>query len=65
MDASKELIKGPEGATGLTKHAGKAVVGLALASTIFGVINTIYGARTSAGQKNRNVFDKKDKITVQ
>ena len=65
VDSAKELYKGPHGETGFVKHAGKAVIGLALASSIFGVINTIYGARTAAGQESRNVFDRKGKITVQ
>ncbi len=55
VDASKELYKG---------KAGKAVIGTAAAATILGVINTIYGARTAVEQ-NKNVFDKKGKITVQ
>lgn len=65
VDSAKELYKGPVGEKGFTKHAGKIMLGIAAASTIFGALNTIYGAKTAAGQKNRNVFDKKDKITVQ
>lgn len=66
VDASKELYNGPAKAKGFTKHAGKAVIGLALASSVFGALNTIYGAKTSAGQRNnQNVFDTNGKITVQ
>lgn len=64
IDSSKELFKGPEGKVGFAKHAGKAIIGLAALSSLFGAINTIYGAKTSVGQR-KNVFDKKDKITVQ
>ena len=65
VDAAKELYKGPEKAEGFAKHAGKAILGIALASSIFGAINTIYGAKTAAGRESKNVFDKKSKITVQ
>lgn len=65
VNASKSLYNGPERATGLTKHAGKAIIGLALASSVLGAINTIYGAKTSAGQRHKKVFDKNGKITVQ
>ncbi|MCR5265043.1 MAG: hypothetical protein K6E29_00435 [Cyanobacteria bacterium RUI128] len=65
VESAKELYKGPAGEKGFTKHAGKIMLGIAAASSILGAINTIYGAKTAAGQKNRNVFDKKDKITVQ
>lgn len=65
VDSCKELYKGPETGNMFKKHAGKGIIGLALAATIFGAANTIYGAKTSAGQRNRKVFDKKDKITVQ
>ena len=65
VDSAVSLYKGPEGAKGLKKYAGKGILGIALASSILGAANTIYGAKTSAGQRNRKVFDKKDKITVQ
>ena len=65
VDSAKELYKGPVGEKGFTKHAGKIMLGIAAASSILGAANTIYGAKTAAGQKHRNVFDKKDKITVQ
>ncbi len=64
VDAAKELYNGPAAKTGWNKHAGKAVLGAALLSSVFGAINTIYGAKTAVGQA-KNVFDKKDKITVQ
>ena len=63
VDASKELYKGSEGSI-IKKHGGKALIGIALLSSVFGALNTIYGAKTSVGQR-KNVFDKKDKITVQ
>ena len=64
-DASKELYNGPAAAKGFAKHSGKVVLGLAAASSVLGAVNTIYGAKTSAGQKNANVFDTNGKITVQ
>lgn len=65
VDSCKELYKGPESGSLFKKHAGKGVIGLAAAATLFGIANTIYGAKTAAGQRNRKVFDKKAKITVQ
>jgi hypothetical protein len=64
VDASKELFNGPARATGLEKHAGKALIGAAVLSTVLGVINTIHGAKTAVGQ-HKNVFDTKQKVTVQ
>ena len=64
VDASKELYKGPQGQKGWTKHAGKTILGIAALTSVLGAINTIHGAKTAVGQ-NKNVFDKKDKITVQ
>lgn len=64
IDSSKALYKGPADAAGFTKHAGKALLGVALLSSVWGALNTIHGAKTAVGQK-KNVFDKKDKITVQ
>ncbi len=64
VDASKELYKGPAGASGLEKHAGKALIGIAALSSILGALNTIHGAKTAVGQ-NKNVFDRKGKVTVQ
>jgi hypothetical protein len=64
VKASKELYTGPERATGFTKHAGKALIGAAALSSVLGVINTVHGARTAVGQ-HKNVFDKKEKVTVQ
>lgn len=64
VNASKELVKGPEGAKGWTKHAGTAIVGLAALSSIVGAWNTIHGAKTAVGQ-DKNVFKKQGKITVQ
>jgi len=62
--SAKELYVGPKDAKGFGKYAGRAVVLLAAASSVFGALNTIHGARTAAGQ-NKNVFDTKRKITVQ
>ena len=45
-------------------RAGKVFLGIAALSSILGAVNTIYGAKTAVGQ-HKNVFDKKDKITVQ
>lgn len=64
VKTTKELYNGPAGATGFKKHAGKALIGAAIASSVLGAINTIYGAKTAVGQ-NKNVFDKKEKVTVQ
>ena len=64
IESSKALYQGPAGKTGFSKHAGKALLGIALLSSIWGAANTIYGAKTAVGQR-KNVFDKKDKITVQ
>ena len=64
VKASKELYHGPAGETGFNKHAGKALLATAAITTVLGVANTIYGARTAVGQ-NKNVFDKNEKVTVQ
>ena len=64
VNSAKELYNGPIGEKGFTKHAGKGILGLAVASSVIGALNTIYGARTAVGQ-NKNVFDKKGNITVQ
>ena len=65
VDASKELYKGPAKAKGFAKYAGKGIIGIALASSVLGALNTIYGAKTSAGKRSKNVFDNNGKITVQ
>lgn len=64
VDAAKDLYKGELFEKGFAKHAGKGIIGLAVLSSIWGAANTIYGAKTSVGQR-KNVFDKKDKVTVQ
>lgn len=64
VKASKELYNGPAGQTGFKKNAGKALLATAALTTILGVANTIYGARTAVGQ-NKKVFDNKEKVTVQ
>lgn len=64
VNASKELYNGPQGAKGFKKNAGKFIIGAAVLSSVAGAINTIYGARTAVGQ-NKNVFDRKEKVTVQ
>ncbi|MCD8377439.1 MAG: hypothetical protein LUB59_01475 [Candidatus Gastranaerophilales bacterium] len=64
VDSSKELYKGPDSAKGFNKHAGKGLLALAALSSIIGAANTIYGAKTAVGQ-NKNVFDRKEKVTVQ
>jgi hypothetical protein len=64
VNATKELYNGPEGAKGFGKNAGKFLLGAAVLSSVLGAVNTIYGAKTAVGQ-NKNVFDKKEKVTVQ
>lgn len=64
VKASKNLYNGPAEAKGFSKHAGKALIGIAALSSILGAANTIYGAKTAVGQ-HKNVFDKKEKVTVQ
>lgn len=64
INASKELYNGPERAKGFNKNAGKFLIGAAILSSVLGAVNTIYGAKTAVGQ-NKNVFDKKEKVTVQ
>ena len=64
VNSACELYKGPQGATGFKKHAGKALIATAALSSILGVANTVYGAKTAVGQ-NKNVFDYKEKVTVQ
>ncbi len=64
VNATKELYHGPEGAKGFGKNAGKFLLGAAVLSSILGAANTIYGAKNAVGQ-NKNVFDKKEKVTVQ
>ena len=58
VESSKELVYGPAGATGFKKHVGKGLLGVALASTIFGVANTITRARAVAkGLCNESIID--------
>lgn len=64
VNATKELYHGPEGAKGFNKNAGKFILGAAILSSVLGAANTIYGAKHAVGQ-NKNVFDKKEKVTVQ
>jgi len=64
VKASKELYNGPEFEKGFNKHAGKILLATAALSSILGAANTIYGAKTAVGQ-HKNVFDKKEKVTVQ
>lgn len=64
VNSVKELYLGPKGEKGFSKHVGKGLIFLAAASSIFGALNTIHGAKTAAGQ-NKKVFDTKGKITVQ
>lgn len=64
--SASELYNGPKGATGFKKHAGKSLVWIAAASSIFGVANTIIRARAMGRNLcNENVIDKsKDSMVV-
>jgi len=66
ITSAKEMYFGAEGATGFKKHAGKALVWTAVASTVLGVANTIIRARAMGKNLcNQNVIDKsKDSVAV-
>lgn len=64
VNSAKELYHGPQGTKGFAKNAGKFLLGAAILSSVLGAANTIYGAKHAVGQ-NKNVFDKKEKVTVQ
>lgn len=58
VDASKEFFYGPPKSTGFKKHVGKGLLGVAVASTVFGVANTIIRARGVAkGICNESIID--------
>lgn len=58
VTASKEFYHGAPDAKGFSKHVGKGVLGLAVASTVFGVANTIMRARAVAkGLCNEAIID--------
>jgi hypothetical protein len=58
VESSKELWKG-EG-KGLSKHAGKALIGIASLSTILGVINAV----SHKSPNTKNVIDKNERYVV-
>jgi len=63
-ESTKELYNGPAGASGFKKHAGKVLLGLALASSILGATNAIIGAKKSAKQQKNSTIDKTKTYTV-
>lgn len=66
VTSSKEFYNGPAGSTGFKKHAGKALLWTAAASSVLGVANTIIRARAMGSKLcNDNVIDKsKDSMVV-
>ncbi|MBQ6516278.1 hypothetical protein IJI31_03765 [bacterium] len=64
IESAKSLWNGANGATGLKKHAGKIVLGVALASSVLGATNAIIGARKKAQQQKAEVIDRTKQTTV-
>lgn len=60
----KDLWTGGANPTTVQKYAGKALIGLAVASTVIGVANTVINARKSAKLEDKNVFDENRKVVV-
>ena len=65
-ESGKELWNGAQGTKGFKKHAGKALVLTAVASTVFGVANTIIRARAIGKNLcNEKIIDNsKDSVAV-
>ena len=61
VKSAVNLYKG-EG-TGLTKHAGKMLIGLAVLSSALGVINTVAGSKKSPKSKS-NIIKSNEKHVV-
>ena len=62
--ACKSMWKGEAGASGFTKHAGKAGILAAAALTIGGTINTIYRAKHLGKLANKDLIDRRKESTV-
>lgn len=60
----KDLWTGGANPTTVQKYAGKALIGLAVASTVIGVANTVINAKKSAKLEDKNVFDENRKVVV-
>lgn len=60
----KDLWTGGANPTTVQKYTGKALIGLAVASTVIGVANTVINARKSAKLEDKNVFDENRKVVV-
>jgi hypothetical protein len=59
VDSAKELYNGGKGATGfLEKHSGKAMLGLAVLSTIVGVVNACHITNKPSKTSSDKVIDK-------
>ena len=65
IDSCKSLWKGnPNAKTPYMKHAGKGLIGLASAMTVFLTANTIIRAKNLAKNRNTNTIDKTKESTV-
>ncbi|MBQ8167974.1 hypothetical protein IJZ97_00970 [bacterium] len=61
VDSAKEFYRGPKGAKGFEKYAGKAMLGIAALSTVAGVINAVHVKKPSS---NNNIIDNDRKYVV-
>ncbi len=59
--SAKEFFYGPKYAKGIEKYAGKLILGLAVASSVLGVVNSVH---VSNKNKNRDLIDSKRKYVV-
>lgn len=63
-DSAKDLWRGPKETSGIAKHAGKGMVGLAVLSSVLGVVNAVMTSRHKANLNSSNVIDKNRKFEV-
>ena len=63
-ESAKSLWNGAAGTSGIRKHAGKVLLGVALASSIFGATNAIIGAKKKAHQQKSDVIDRTKQTVV-
>lgn len=61
VKAAKDLVNGPKYSTGITKHAGKVLLGASALSSILGVINAVHIKKQPA---STNYVDKDRKYVV-
>lgn len=63
IDSAKEFFNGPKNATGITKHAGKILLGAAVLSSVAGIINSVTVQKPSKLSAD-DVIDKNRKYVV-